>query len=578
MNLEALTLTLQTKYLKRELLGSKIYRVFMPNSHSVLFMLKRERDTVGLLADLNGGSPALYIPEKLPENPEVPPAFCMLLRKHLEEGRITSIEQNGLDRVLVLEIDKLGASSKIVTEKLIVELAGKNSNVILVQENVIVDCLRHIGLGQNSYRQLLPGREYVFPPVQEGNSVIAVAPSKIVESAKARSGIAFLKALVGSTLGIGKSTAQELLLAAEIQSSAEEITVDQEQDLIKQLQLLQETYAEAEPSVYAVLGRTNQVKTILLLEPKALEPGMSVQEFKDINKAINYAMSLKPIQLPQQEQLGRLVAGELQRLQKKLKALEKDLTEAENADEQRIIADSLMASIYLLKKGQQSATITNIYDGAELAVKLSPMLSPVENAQAYYKRYNKFKRAQIELVLQIEATEELLVYLKSIEASLDTVGTKAEIEEIRQELVGIGLIKEIGKKRSNAKALKSVPLHIKLNEDTDIYVGKNNKQNDYVTFSIAGPKDLWFHTKNIPGSHVILKTMLPEPREEDLEVAIQLAAYFSKAGKGSNVPVDCVPRKLIKKPSGSKPGFVIFTGNKTFYVNPDEELIHKYIK
>lgn len=577
MNLEALTLTLQTKYLQQQLLGSKINRVFMPTPHAVLLMLKRERDTVALLADMQGGSPALYIPSKLPENPEIPPAFCMLLRKHIEEGRITKIEQSCLDRVITLEVDMLGASSRIITKKLVIELAGKNANVILSQDNVIIDCLRHVGLGQNSYRQLLPGKEYIAPPVQKGLNILETAPLELVQQANSIPAADFCKAFVGNTLGIGKSTALELLLAADIVPTMTHLGPEDEHDLAEKVAFLQKQVRQESCPVYALIGRTNQVKTILVLHPRALEQGMQVQKFDDINKAIDFSMGLRPIQLPQHEQLGRLVSSELQRLKKKLKALERDLATAQNADEQRIIADSVMASIYLLKKGQNNAKIMNIYDGTEFNVSLSPNLSPVDNAQAYYKRYNKYKRAQTEVVLQQESTKELLSYLESIEASLETASTKAEIEEIRQELISIGLIKEYGKKKASFKLPKSMPLHIRLNEHTELYIGKNNKQNDYVTFTLAGPRDWWFHTKNIPGSHVVLKTDLPELQEEDLAIALQFAAHFSQANTGSNVPIDCVQRKFVKKPSGAKPGFVIFTNNKTHYINPDVNAIKKYL-
>lgn len=577
MNLEALTLTLQTKYLKQELLGSKIYRVFMPTPHAVMLMLKRERDTVALIADMNGGSPAVYIPKKLPENPEIPPAFCMLLRKHLEEGRITSIEQSNLDRIITLEVDMLGASSKIITKKLILELAGKNANVILTQDNVITDCLKHVGLAQSSYRQLLPGKEYVAPPPQKGMDILQDETLAIVQEANKVPAANFLKAFMGTTLGIGKSTAQELLLAADLLPNMQHLSPDNEEALAQQIKLLQERLQDNCP-VYALIGRTNQVKTILTLPPKALEQGMHVEEFADINSAINYSVSLRPIQLPQHEQLQKLVANEIARLKKKLQALDKDLEAADSADEQRVIADSLMASIYLVKKGQTEAKIMNIYDGSEFVVKLSPMLSPVDNAQAYYKRYNKYKRAQTEVLQQQLATEELLTYVESIEASLATASTKAEIEEIRQELISIGLIKEFGKKKPNFKLPKSEPLRIKLHEDAELYIGKNNKQNDYVTFTVAGPRDLWFHTKNIPGSHVVLKTGFAEPTETDIDLAVQFAAYFSKATEGSNIPVDCVQRKFVKKPSGAKPGFVIFTNNKTYYTNPEVERLEKYLK
>ena len=242
-----------------------------------------------------------------------------------------------------------------------------------------------------------------------------------------------------------------------------------------------------------------------------------------------------------------------------------------------MLADTIMANIYQIKKGQTSAELINIYDGETVTVQLSPILSPTENAQAYYKRYNKYKRAQSEIRTQIDTAEEMLKYLASLDSSLLTATSKNEIEEIRLEMVTAGLIKVIGKKK-NISMQKSQPLHIKLNEDTDIYIGKNNKQNDYVTFTVGGPRDLWFHTKDIPGSHVILKTTLPQAHDEDIATAIQLAAYFSKARNGSNIPVDCVARRYVKKPSGSKPGFVIFTNQNTYYTTPDMQIIDKYLK
>lgn len=579
MNLEGLTLKLVTDTLSRELLNSKIYKVFMPNPHALLLLVRRTRDTNALLADMNGGSPALYIPEQLPENPETPPTFCMLLRKHLEEGRITRITQSGLDRIITLEIDMLGASSKIITKKLIFELTGKNSNIILTQDDIIIDSLKHVGAAQSSYRAIQPGKPYVAPPPQSGLNLLTAAPADIVQTANAVPAASFLKAFIGATTGIGKATAQELLQAADI--VPQEVRLDNASctalaDVIVKLQSRLNA-AEQEQPVYALISRTNQVKTILTLPPQLLEQGMHAREFANINSAINFAMSLKPIQLPQHEQLQKLVTGEIAKHKKKLAALEQDLAHAENAEEQRMLADTIMANIYQLRKGQTQAELINIYDGESVTVQLSPILSPTENAQAYYKRYNKYKRAQSEVALQITATEEMLQYLASLDSSLLTATSKSEIEEIRQEMIAADLIKVIGKKKKSALQ-KSQPLHIRLSEDTDLYIGKNNRQNDYVTFSIGGPRDLWFHTKDIPGSHIILKTTLPEAREEDIALAVELAAYFSKAREGSSVPVDCVQRRYVKKPSGSKPGFVIFTNQKTYYATPDAQKLEKYLK
>lgn len=579
MNLEGLTLKLVTDTLSRELLNSKIYKVFMPNPHALLLLVRRTRDTNALLADMNGSSPALYIPEQLPENPETPPTFCMLLRKHLEEGRITRITQSGLDRIITLEIDMLGASSKIITKKLIFELTGKNSNIILTQDDIIIDSLKHVGAAQSSYRAIQPGKPYVAPPPQSGLNLLTAAPADIVQAANAVPAASFLKAFIGATTGIGKATAQELLQAADI--VPQEVRLDNASctalaDVIAKLQGRLNA-AEQEQPVYALISRTNQVKTILTLPPQLLEQGMHAREFANINSAINFAMSLKPIQLPQHEQLQKLVTGEIAKHKKKLAALEQDLAHAENAEEQRMLADTIMANIYQLRKGQTQAELINIYDGESVTVQLSPILSPTENAQAYYKRYNKYKRAQSEVALQITATEEMLQYLASLDSSLLTATSKSEIEEIRQEMIAADLIKVVGKKKKSALQ-KSQPLHIRLSEDTDLYIGKNNRQNDYVTFSIGGPRDLWFHTKDIPGSHIILKTTLPKAREEDIALAVELAAYFSKARESSSVPVDCVQRRYVKKPSGSKPGFVIFTNQKTYYATPDAKKLEKYLK
>ena len=578
MNLEGLTLKLVNDHLKEELLGGKIYRVFMPTPHSLLLMIKRDRDTTALLAKLNGGSPALYIPKQLPENPDVPPAFCMLLRKHLEEGRITAIKQQDLDRIITLEIDMLGASSKIITKKLIFELTGKNSNIILEQDGIIIDSIKHIGASQSSYRLILPGKEYVAPPPQSGLNPLTANPMELVRIANAAPAATFLKGFIANTVGLGKYTASELLTAADIIINQVKLEPAEEKALAATISNLQERLNGNGPKpVYAIIGRTNQVKTILTLQPQILETGASVKEFSNINDAICYAMSLKPIQLPQHEQLQKLVSAETAKLEKKLQALEKDLNNAQDAEAQRMLADTIMANIYQIKKGQTSADLINIYDGEPVTVSLSPILSPTENAQAYYKRYNKYKRAQIEVQLQMEAAKEMLQYLASLDSSLMTAVTKAEVEEIRQEMIASDLIKEIGKKKKSL-AQKSMPLHIKLNDEADLYIGKNNKQNDYVTFTMGGPRDLWFHTKDIPGSHLILKTTLPEYRQSDIEIAVQLAAYFSKARSGSNIPVDCVQRRYVKKPAGSKPGFVIFTNQKTYYTTPDETMINKLLE
>ena len=578
MNLEGITINLLTTELQKRLLGGKIYKVFMPNKSCLLLLVKTESTTLALTADFAGGSPYLYLPEKTPERPDTPPAFCMLLRKHLEEGRITKIEQSGLDRVIAMEISSIGSARQIITKQLVFELTGKNANIIFTADGVILDSLKHVNKAQSSYRQILPGLPYIAPPPQNGLNILTSAPADIVSTAQALP-LAPAKALIAATTGIGQYTAAQLLKIASIDAGSS-INDSNAPQLANAIADLQQNISEAKAGnalVYAVITRTNSVKTVLPFKPVQLAEGESVKEFASLNSAINFAQSLAPVLLPEQELLAKTVTAETEKLVKKAAVLREELAAAEDAEQQRIIADTLMANLYRIPKGSSKITVENIYDGTPLSIALAPDLTANENAQKYYKRYNKLKRAQTEIKEQLKLTEEAVEYLGSIDVALKLVQSRAEVAEIKTELAAAGFITVKNTKNKMPQA-KSTPTVVKLSEDTMLYIGKNNKQNDYVTFSVGSGNDLWFHTKNIPGSHVILKTTLPQPEEADINAAASIAAYFSKARGGSNTPVDCTLRKFVKKPSGAKPGFVIYTNQTTYYVTPDEEKIKTLLK
>lgn len=386
------------------------------------------------------------------------------------------------------------------------------------------------------------------------------------------------KALIAATTGIGQYTAGQLLKFAGITAEGG-ITNENTAALADAIGTLQKNINAAKAGtapVYAIITRTNTVKTILPFKPLQLTGGETVKEFASLNSAVAFAQSLTPVLLPEQEVLNKTVNAETEKLQKKILLLKEELAAAEDAEQQRIIADTLMANLYRITKGSSECTLENIYDGTPLTIKLAPDLTANENAQKYYKRYNKLKRAQAEIKEQLKLTEEAVEYLGSIDIALKLVQTRAEVAEIKAELAAAGFITVKNTKNKMPQA-KSTPTIIKLSEDTTLYIGKNNKQNDYVTFSIGSGNDLWFHTKNIPGSHVILKTTLPQADEKDIQTAAMLAGYFSKARGGSKIPVDCTLRKFVKKPSGAKPGFVIYTNQTTYYVTPEEETINKLI-
>ena len=578
MNLEGITLHSLTAYLKQEVTGSRIYKIGMPSNHMVYFSLKRESDTIHFIIDVNPASPAIRLTTEAPDNPQEPPAFCMLLRKHLEEGRITRIRQYGLDRVIELEISLLGRSSQILTKQIIIELTGKNANLIFAESGKILDSLKHVSPYMNSVRVIQPGYAYNPPPPQPGLDILTVSPAAIVAAIPDEVTSSLWKQLVKATTGIGKASALQLLSAANIPLSATYLTPMDRNRLISVITDLQKYLTEKNTTqpFTAIVTKRNQCQTIFPYEIAYVPEDCHSEFFPNINEALCYAARLQPAKLPEQEVLQKAIQSELRKTDKKISVLQQDLSLSNDAEKYRVMADSLMAALYQVQKGAASCTIPNIYDGTSLPVALSPILTPAENAQKYYKKYNKLKRAQEEIAIQLAETKEMQNYLESVEESLHFVTTKQETEEIKEELQRAGILPV--PKRKTPTSVKSSPVQIIFSESTTIYIGKNNRQNEDVTFKIGTGSDLWLHVQKIPGSHVLLKTILPEPEPQALEAAIQLAAWFSKARGSSQIPVDCVPRRFVKKPSGAKPGFVIFTNQKTFYTTPDEEYINRLLQ
>lgn len=570
MNLEGIALQLLTRELTAALSGGKIFKIFMPSRASLLLQVNQQNRTVNLLVDMNGDSPLLTLPETLPERPDLPPSFCMLLRKHLEEGRIAKVSQRGLDRILTLDVDLIGAERKIITKKLILELTGKNSNIIFVDEKgIILDALRHIGKAQSRFRQILPNLPYTLPPAQEGLDFLQADPHAIREAAVAQGDVSLVQGLIAATQGIGKYTAQEAVLRSGCEGPVNLLDLEGARKLEGAIAGLQDEIRRrldgTDPTVVAQIDSRNRMKNLVPYHPQG-HPEWIQMTFPSLLAAEAYSASLIPVQIPEKDQLTKLVAGQEAKTEKKLKFLAQDLARAENAETQKIIADTLMAYGWSLEKGRTSCELESLYDGKKLKIALAPELTAMENAQAYYKRYNKFKRAVGEIQQQQAEARELLAYLQSLEVSLETASTKGEIAEIKQEIIGLGLLPRPRKKQPSQS--RSTPLKVVLTPDTFLYIGKNNRQNDEVTFKLGRGSDLWFHTKNIPGSHVILKTTLPQPRQEDILAAAQLAAGYSKGRNADRVPVDCTEKRLVKKPSGAKPGFVIYTGQTTLYVKP----------
>lgn len=579
MSLDGFSMHPLTRELHTALAGGRIDKITQPNKQSIILSVRQPGQNFLLHISINSQNPSAHLLEKNLENPPEPPVFCMVLRKQIETGRIAQVRQHGLDRLLLIDIDSLAAGGRIVTKTLVLELMGKYSNIILVQDGVIIDALRKIGANSSRVRTVLPGQAYELPPGQEKKDLFTDAIADIMAIVKADPALRLDKALLAACMGFGPVSAKEVCFSAGLAPSmriealdeADFAAVEDALQEIRESALHAGDASEPEDKAVLLLGENQKVLAMAAF-PLHYLPEAAVLTFPTISAMLEKADSLLgSYVLPDKDRFRKLVKNEKNRAENKLTKLDEEIAAAENAEEFKVRGDNLMTYQYQFKDREDaSVTVPNIYSeqGETITIPLDQRLTLVENMQACYKKYDKLKRAQELLQVQRRECEANIAYLESIEASLLASSSLAEIAEIHNELIAAGYLREKPKKKNNDKPAR--PFHFRAPDGTDILVGKNNYQNDKLTFKTARYNDTWFHTKDIPGSHVVLQNGGTEPSEEDILLAASLAAHFSKARGSSKIPVDYTEIRYVKKPSGSKPGFVIFTNQKTLYITPDE--------
>jgi len=579
MSLDGFSMHPLTRELDTALAGGRIDKITQPNKQSIILSVRQPGQNFLLHISINSQNPSAHLLEKNLENPPEPPVFCMVLRKQIETGRIAKVRQHGLDRLLLIDIDSLAAGGRIVTKTLVLELMGKYSNIILVQDGVIIDALRKIGANSSRVRTVLPGQTYELPPGQEKKDLFTDDIAAIMAIVKADPALRLDKALLAACMGFGPVSAKEVCFSAGLAPSMRIEALDEAdfaavEDALKEIResaLHAGDASEPEDKAVLLLGENQKVLAMAAF-PLHYLPEATVLTFPTISAMLEKADSLLgSYVLPDKDRFRKLVKNEKNRAENKLTKLDEEIAAAENAEEFKVRGDNLMTYQYQFKDREDaSVTVPNIYSetGETITIPLDQRLTLVENMQACYKKYDKLKRAQELLQVQRRECEANIAYLESIEASLLASSSLAEIAEIHNELIAAGYLREKPKKKNNDKPAR--PFHFRAPDGTDILVGKNNYQNDKLTFKTARYNDTWFHTKDIPGSHVVLQNGGTEPSEEDILLAASLAAHFSKARGSSKIPVDYTEIRYVKKPSGSKPGFVIFTNQKTLYITPDE--------
>lgn len=572
MALDGITIAALRKEFEERLAGSRIYKIAQPEKDELLLTLKTSDGQCRLLISADASLPFLYLTDTNKESPAQAPGFCMLLRKHLQNGRIAAIRQPSLERILMFDIDHLNEMGDMCRKTLVVEIMGKHSNIIFLDDrNMIIDSIKHISSAVSSVREVLPGRDYFIPNTLEKSDPLTITRDDFIKALTSKP-MPAAKAVYSSLTGFSPVMAEELLYRSSLDSSmpASGFSEDELTHLYNNLLWLTDSIKSGDftPNMILKNGTPVEFAAVELKQYGSLEASASPSMSVILNDY--YAMRNTVARIRQRSaDLRRIVATALERNIKKFDLQSKQLKDTEKKDKYRIYGELLNTYGYSAEPGARSLEAENYYTGEKITIPLDPDLTTSENSKRYFEKYGKLKRTEEALSIQTAETQNEITYLESISASLDIALKESDLTEIRQELEQAGYIRK--KRTGRTKELKSKPLHYVSSDGFHIYVGKNNFQNDSLTFKMANGNDWWFHARKIPGSHVLLKTEGRELTDRAFEEAGALAAYYSKGREQDKVEIDYVQKKEVKKPAGAKPGFVVYYTNYSLVAEPSLE-------
>ncbi len=553
--------------LNNELSGCKINKIAQPENEELLLTIKGNGKTNRLLISSNASLPLIYLTNTKKESPLSAPNFCMVLRKYLNNGTIKSISQIDFERVIKIEIEHLDELKDLSTKYLYIEIMGKHSNIIFTNsENVIIDSIKHISYAISSVREVLPGKEYFIPKQENKISPLSVTKSEFMEILSKHTTVS--KAIYKSFTGISP------LIAIGIADNAN-IDADYSTDALSS-EMKDSLYVRFEEYISDI--SCNRYNPNIILEngiPKDFAP-VILKSFDDIVEFDNMSSLLESYYSERNRitnirqrssDIRKIVQIHIERAAKKLDIQKKQLDDTNNMDKFKLYGELLMTYGQNLPSGEKEITVNNYYTNEDVTIRLDKDLTGIENAKKFYNKYNKYKRTKDALIPQIEQTEASLEHLKAIDASIMLCENEADLKGVKDELIQYGYIKKNSKGKK--KQAKSKPLHFVTEDGYHIYVGKNNLQNDELTFNFAKGNDWWFHSKKIHGSHVIVKVKDNEELPDHIfEIAANVAAYYSSARESNKVEIDYVQKKEVKKPSGAVPGYVIYYTNYSMIATP----------
>ncbi|TSB46355.1 Rqc2 family fibronectin-binding protein [Alkalicoccobacillus porphyridii] len=548
-----------------QLANGRISKIYQPYKTELVFTIRANGQNHSLLLSANASFARAHITAEKYDNPSVPPMFCMLLRKHLEGGIIRSIKQEQMDRIIHMVIsnrDELGDEKE---RRLIIEIMGRHSNIILVdpESEVIIDSIKHVRLDQSSYRTVGPGQAYKRPPEQHKLDVTKADADDVLKHIDFNSG-KLSQQLVDQFAGLSPLLAEEIVSQSGLAN--------------------RQTLPDAFSRVLAPVVKHEYQPEMVMTERKeyfSVLPLTHIEgkrlQFATVSQLLDrffYGKAERDRVRQQAFDLERFLRNEWQKNKRKLKKLRQTLKSADQAALYQKYGELVTANLYQIKKGDASVEVIDYYDeeAGMIQIELDPLKSPSDNAQAYFKRYNKAKNSVKAVEHQLELTEKEMDYLDGLLQQMESASPR-DLEEIREELMGEGYIKRRQSKKPHKKKKETKPQLEKYLSSAGIefLVGKNNTQNEYLTNRLARQDEIWLHTKDIPGSHVVVRSL--EPDEETIKEAAVVAAFYSKARLSSSVPVDYTRIRFVKKPNGSKPGYVTYDKQTTVFVTPDEDQV-----
>lgn len=570
MAFDGITIANIVHELRENLLDGRINKIAQPETDELLLTIKTPKGQKRLSISANASLPLIYLTETNKPSPMTAPNFCMLLRKHINNGRITAITQPKLERIIRFEVEHLDELGDLCKKYLIIEIMGKHSNIIFcTEDNKIIDSIKHVSAQMSSVREVLPGREYFIPDTMEKSDPLDISFADFVSTLIAKP-TPLGKAIYTSFTGISPVVAEEICYIAGIDSEVtpKELSEDVLIHLYKQFTLFFDPvikgdfhpviyYDGAEPKEFCALPLSH----FPMYEAKIFDSMSNVLETYYASKNTLTRIRQKSVDL------RKIVQTALERNRKKYDLQSKQLKDTLNRDKYRIYGELINTYGYNLESGAKQLEALNYYTNEMVKIPLDPTKTPGENAQKYFDKYNKQKRTFEALSSLIQETQEDITYLESVSNALDIALSEDDLTQIKEELIGAGYVRRKFTKKK--VKITSKPFHYISSDGYHMYVGKNNLQNDELTFHFAVGNDWWFHAKGCPGSHVIVKTNGEELPDRTFEEAGKLAAYYSKNRGNEKVEIDYIEKKYVKKPSGGKPGFVVYYTNYSLMIDSD---------